>query len=246
MKLKNFFKRISYSIIPFLIFIIVLLVSYFGNQLLYKYGITSGSTYPETEIDKFIPLVPWLVYFYFLTFPLGIITFFYLAYKNKKAFYDLFITLVICFAISGIIYFFAQTYFVKPEFEANSFTDKLVVWTWGSTNPVNCLPSQHCFMAIAIIIACVSSSSKRMGGGFNKLFSAISIIISFFIIASTVLIKQHYFLDIITSFDIMLIVYPIVSLLGVGKRMAKNQESRAKKRAEKKLLKKLEKDSKLS
>ena len=216
-KIKSVYREISYVILPFFIFVMVLIVSYFGNQLIYSLGWTHGSNWCEIEFDKHIPLIPWFVYFYYLTFPLGIITFFMLAYKDKKAFFNLCLTLIISFAISGVIYVFFQTEFTKSDFTPQTFTDKLVVWTWGSTNPINCFPSQHTFMALTMIIACVS------GKNINKLFRILTIFIAIMIILSTVLIRQHFLLDIFGSLDIMGIVYGIVYISGYGEKKALKQ-----------------------
>ncbi len=227
----HFFKQISYAIVPFLIFVAVLAVSYFGNQLVYELRGVPGSNYPEIPLDSEVPLISWFVYFYFLTFPLGLITFFYVAYKDKKALYNIFLTLCISFAISGIIYFFGQTEFTKPDFTPVTFTDKFVVWTWGSTNPVNCFPSQHCFMAFAMIIAVCSSK------GLNIFYRLFTFAISVMIILSTVFIRQHFILDIVASFDIMFIVFGLVYYYKFGDKMVKRYE-------DKKLKKQLEKISK--
>lgn len=227
----HFFKEISYAIIPFLIFVVVLLVSYFGNQLVYDLRGESGSQYPHVPLDDKIPLIPWFVYFYYLTFPLGLVTFFYVAYKDKKSLYDIFLTLCISFAISGIIYLVGQTEFIKPEFTPQTFTDKLVVWTWGSTNPVNCFPSQHCFMAFAIIIAVCSSK------GLNIFYRLAAFAISIMIILSTVFIRQHFLLDIFASFDIMFIVFGLVYYFKLGNRLKARQERKENERQIKKLTK---------
>ena len=211
-KFKNFYSKIKYATIPFFIFVLCLCLSYFGNQLIYNIIGNPGSNYPEIELDKHIPLIPWFVYFYYLTFPLGIITFFYIAYKDKKSLYNIFLTLCISFLISGVIYLVGQTEFVKPDFEPVTFTDKLVVWTWGSVNSINCFPSQHCFMAFAIIIGCLSSKNL------NILFRVLAISCSIIIILSTIFIRQHYFLDIIASFDIIFAVWAIVYVFNLGKK----------------------------
>ena len=227
----KFFKDISYAIIPFIIFVVILLVSYFGNQLIYQLRGIPGSNYPEIDIDKKIPLISWFVYFYYLTFPLGLVTFFYVAYKDKKSLYNIFLTLCISFAISGLIYLVGQTEFTKPDFTPVTFTDKLVVWTWGSTNPVNCFPSQHCFMAFAVMIAVCSSK------GLNIFYRIISFIISIFIILSTVFIRQHFLLDMVASFDIMFIVFGLVYYFKLGNRLKARQEKREYERQIKKLTK---------
>ncbi len=200
---KNLYGSISYAIKPFLIFLCVLGVTYFGNQLLFRLtGATGGSAYPHIPLDDQIPTLPGFVYPYFLTFPLGIVTFFYVAYANKNAFRLIYRTLLVSFAISGLIYLFAQTYFVKPDFVPQTFTEKFMVGTWHSTYPINCFPSQHAFMAIAIIIGCLTS-----GKGMKVWFKVVAIILSILIILATFFLKQHFFLDWVASLGIMLVTY---------------------------------------
>ena len=213
-KIKNFISKISYAILPFLIFALVLLVTYFGNQILTTGAVEGswhyGTTWPYTPVDDIIPLVPEFIYVYYLTFPVGFVTFFYLAYKNKKSLYDMFLTLIVSFAISGIIYFLFQSYFVKPDFVPDSFTDNLVVWTWNSTNPTNVFPSQHCFMAIATFIACLECKDMKL---WYRIFGfAVSILI----VLSTVFTKQHYAIDFLGSLVIMLPIYLLTKRSGMG------------------------------
>lgn len=229
-KLKNIYNRISYAIIPFLIFVVVLLISYSGNQILYNLGITKGSNYPEIDLDSKIPLISWFVYPYFLTFPLGLFTFFYLAYKDKTAFWNMYIALIASFVISGFIYAFAQTEFTKPDFQPQTFTDKFVVWTWNSTNPINCFPSQHCFMAFAMIIACMSAKKEKM----NIFFKAFTIICSILIVMATVFIRQHFFLDIVASFVIIFPLWAVCHVFNLGDKLENYIQNKLLKRKNKK------------
>ena len=203
-KFKNIYKRTSYAIKPFLMFVAVLFVTYYGNQVVFWFrGGEGASTYPWLPIDDMIPIVSWFVYFYYLTFPLGLVAFFYLAYANKKAFWRMYYSLIISYVISGIIYFFFQTYFVKPDFIPETFTDRLMVNTWAaSINPINCFPSQHTYMAVAMIIACLTA-----GKDMKWWFKIFTIFCGIMIILSTFFIKQHYFLDWIVSTIIMVVAY---------------------------------------
>lgn len=217
--MKKFFSKISYAILPFLIFVLVLVVSYFGNQLLTNIAdpnsLHYGTTWPHTALDDKIPLIPEFIYVYYLTFPMGIVTFFYLAYKNKTKLFDIFITLCISFAISGIIYFFFQTRFIKPDFTPETFTDKFVVWTWNSTNPTNCFPSQHCFMAIAVFIGCVDCKEMKL---WYRIFGCI---IGILIVLATVFTRQHYWVDFLASLIIMLPVFLLTRFSKSGKIVEK-------------------------
>lgn len=237
-KIKKIYNKISYAIIPFFIFVAVLGVSYLGNQFLYSWGVTKGSNYPEIPLDSQIPLIAWFVYPYFLTFPLGLFTFFYLAYKDKKAFYNVFITLIISFAISGVIYLFGQTVFTKPDFEPVTFTDKFVVWTWGATNPVNCFPSQHCFMAFAMIIACLTAKEEKM----NIFFKIFTITCDILIVLATVFIRQHFLLDIFASFIIMFSAFAVCYVFKWGEKLMQFIERKQEIRKQNKLKKEQEKD----
>ena len=200
-------QKIAYSIPPFLIFAIVFALSYLPAMLLNM----PGSNYPELPIDSQIPLVPWFVYFYFLTFPLALLAYFYLAYANKKELYNLFLTLCISWAISGIFYLCWQTEMVKPALEPTNFTNKFVLWTWGSTNPINCFPSQHCYMAIAMVIACCTAGKKM-----NIFYKIFTVIMAVMIVLSTVFLRQHFLLDFVGSFVIMVPTYLTVRLCKFG------------------------------
>lgn len=215
--MRKFLSKISYSILPFFIFVVVLLVSYFGNQLLTNFATEGslhyGTTWAYTPLDDKIPLISAFIYVYYLTFPVGIVTFFYLAFTNKRKFFDLFVTLCISFLISSVIYFFFQTRFVKPDFTPVTFTDKLVVWTWNSTNPTNCFPSQHCFMAIAIFLACADCKEMKI---WYRIFGCV---LGILIVLSTVFTRQHYWVDFLGSLVIMLPIWLVAKKFLWGEKI---------------------------
>lgn len=214
---RGFWKKICYAIIPFVVFIVILGITFFGNQLLNK----PGTDYPRIPIDDMLPpieSVAWMVYFYFLTFPVGILVFFWLAYVNKKRFFDIILTLIISFAISGVIYFFWQTQMTKPPLEPSNFTNKFLIWTWGATNPTNCFPSQHSFMAIAMTIACLSVKNGKAG---RIIFKILVFIEAIMIILSTFMLRQHFFVDWIASCLIMIPTYFFIRAFQFGDRVSK-------------------------
>ncbi len=233
-KIKDFYSKISYAIIPFIIFISIVLISYWGVQLLYNHGLIQGSQYHKISLDDKVPLISEFVYIYFFTFPLGIFLFFYLAYTNKTAFYNLLITCIIAFTLSGIIYLCAETFVTRPDFEPQSFTDKFLVYTWGASN-INNFPSQHCFMAFSVIIGAVTANGKDKERKMNKIFIVFAVICSILICLSTIFTKQHYCMDIVASFVIMFTIYPIISVFKIGDKVKTWQEKRTTKRLENKL-----------
>ncbi len=212
--LKNIFNKIKYAILPFLLFLIVLYGSYWVNQVITSASPEGswhwGTTWAKTPLDDLIPLIPEFIYIYHFTFLISFLYFFYLAYKDKRKFYDMLVTLIISFAISGVIYFLFNTYFVKPDFEPTNFTDNMVVWVWNSTNPTNCFPSQHCFMALALFFACVDCKSMNT---FSRVFGCICGIL---VVLSTVFTKQHYALDFVGSLVIFGSIFYLTKKSGMG------------------------------
>lgn len=198
---------------------ITLLLSWGFNQW---FGKPHGFQ-PKCVIDDYIPVVSWFVYFYYLTFPMAIITYFYLASCSKKDLYNLVVLAIICFAISGVVYYFWQTEMIKPQIVAQSFSDRFMLWTWNASRPTNLLPSQHCFMAIACVIAVHNQKSMKWW------YRVIVIVCSIMVVLSTVFIKQHYFLDFVASLAIMVPIYILLRVFKVGDRLEKLISKRTKK-----------------
>lgn len=224
-KLKKIFSAISYAIVPFLIFLVIQELSWTGNMILGKSGVQ-----PAIWLDAKIPLISEFVWVYYFTFPLAIFTYFWVAGKDKKHHWNLWLTLCISFFISGIIYFFWQTEMVKPDLVAETLSDKMLLLTWATCKPINCLPSQHCFMAIAIIIG-YSNQKKTTPAWLRWSCYVISVLI----ILATVFLKQHYVLDFVASFVIMVPTYLITKYCKFGDYMVRKTEERKAKKNKKDL-----------
>ena len=168
-------------------------------------------THPFIELDYMIPTVSQFVYVYYLTFPVLLIMYLYLATVDKKATYNVAVMMIICFAISGFFYYFLQTEMIKPDYESKGLlSEKLMFSTWAVGYPVNCFPSQHCFMAICMNI--VAFSENKMKTWFRVVLSLVGILV----VLSTVFIKQHFVVDFIASLVIMLPCWFLVNILRVG------------------------------
>lgn len=211
---KDFFKSIAYAFVPFLLFIVSLILSWGFNQF---FGKTTGIQL-WTWLDSQIPCVPQFVYVYYLTFPLGIVSYFYLAKVDKAKLYDITIVLIVAYIISGLFYAFMQTEFpmeVKESYISNpqTISEKLTVLTWHASHPTNCFPSQHCYMAIGIILCSLNTK------GIKTWYKWLSYVVGVLIVLATVLIKQHFVVDFFASLAIMLILYAIVRGLKIGKKI---------------------------
>ncbi len=213
-KFKKFWDSIKGGIVPFLIFLAVQELSWTGNMFLGKSGFQ-----PEIWLDKQIPIVSEFIWMYFLTFPLAIFAFFWVTAKNKKHMWNLWLTAVISFAISGIVYFFWQTEMIKPDFVPATISDKFMVWTWSTCKPINCLPSQHCLMALALVIA--ASGEKKSTPLWMRILAWMFCVLIFM---ATLFLRQHYILDLVASIVVMVPTYLITKYCKFGEWMLKKQE----------------------
>ncbi len=224
-KFKKFWQAIRPAVIPFIIFIIVQELSWSGNMFLGKDGVA-----PMIWLDKQIPVISQFIWVYYLTFPVAIFCFFWAGAKDKKHMWNIWLTATICFAISGIVYFFWQTQMVlKPtDFVPVTLSDKFMVWTWGTCKPINCLPSQHCLMAIFITLCLYNQKNT------TPLCMRISgYVLTVLIFMATLFLRQHYILDLVAALVIALPCYLIVKACKFGdwaenKRLKKEERKKQK------------------
>lgn len=210
-KFVKWIKSISYAILPFLIWVVLQALAWGGNQLIY----TPGVNHPWLPIDKVIPTVSWFIFFYYLTFPVGLLAYFYCVSVNKKRTYEIAVSLWIMTFISGLFYYFYPTEMIKPidTYEVKSLADRLLVMTWKTGNPNCCLPSGHCMMALGSFLCVYDQKDVKW---WVRLFISFSAVMTFL---ATLFCRQHYILDCITTLVIMLTAYIVIRLCKVGEKM---------------------------
>ena len=131
----------------------------------------------------------------------------YYFYKNdKEMFYKYISSYLICLLLAVLIYIIYPTTITRPEITEKGilfFITKIIFWV--DNPPVNCLPSMHC--AISMLWILTTLISKKT----NKYFKIIISLISISIMISTLLIKQHVLIDLITGNILMTICYLYVN-----------------------------------
>lgn len=210
-KLWLWIKSISFAILPFCIWLVFQALAWGGNQAIY----TPGVNHPALPIDDVIPTVSWFIWFYYLTFPVGILAYFYCASTNRKQTYTIAVTLWIVTFISGLFYYFYPTEMIKPmdTYEIKNLSDKIMVRTWKTGNPNCCLPSGHCMMALGSFLCVATNKDVKW---YVRVFVSFSAAMTFL---ATLFCRQHYILDCITTVVIMLPVYFILKAFKVGDKM---------------------------
>lgn len=155
----------------------------------------------KTVIDDYIPLfTPFTIIYisYFLFLPL---TWIYFLRKKQVAVLNIVLAAIIIACLSSyLLFIFFQNSIERPLIEENNVFDGLYLLINKNVPPYNAFPSLH----VAISLIC-------LGGYFaikSKYFNLIAIWVGL-IILSTVLTKQHYFLDVIGGIILAISSYKI-------------------------------------
>jgi membrane-associated phospholipid phosphatase len=155
----------------------------------------------ETFVDRWIPFNKYFVIPYVCWY--GYLVFFiiYFCIIDSTMYFKLLGCVDAGFIISFIIFYFYPTTVPRPIIHGNDILDKLILLIYTRDNPVNCFPSIHVLQALLIEIFV----SKEQG--FNRFTKSISLVLSILIVFSTMFIKQHYFMDVISATILAYVLY---------------------------------------
>jgi membrane-associated phospholipid phosphatase len=138
-------------------------------------------------IDRLIPFIPLLMYVYLLThvwpfLPFAAVTDWH---RVNRAFLAIFLSNMTAY----LVYMLVPVAFPRPEL-GTSLAEKLLAWYYKvDFYPGACkMPSNHVAFVWITTIACLGQRLGRIGDGLMLVGAAV-------VTASTVLVKQHIFID---------------------------------------------------
>lgn len=159
------------------------------------------------KIDEYIPFNIWFIIPYCLWYVLIFVVPYYLYKKDKDSFIRYIYSYVICTIIANIIFIIYPTTVLRPDVEVNGFLTLAAKIVFLADTPImNCFPSLHCAMSLLFIAFIVENKNIKF------ITKTVITIISLLIMASTLFVKQHVFIDLISGNLIALIVYIFVKL----------------------------------
>lgn len=175
------------------------------------YGIINkpngGAKNLVTYFDRNTPFVKEFIIAYVSWYFFIYLTFIYLCYKDKNTYYTTLIAynigLLICFSI----FLLFQTTVPRPSISGDDIFVKLVSTIYTNDKPYNCFPSIHCMTSYLMIRAVYWSKDKN--GNHNKVDFIIALIWGTLIMISTLFVKQHVVLDIISAIAVGELLYRI-------------------------------------
>ncbi|WP_226673573.1 phosphatase PAP2 family protein [Rossellomorea aquimaris] len=165
----------------------------------------------STQLDEWIPFVPVFIVPYILWYAFILGYLFYFWYKDVPTFLKTLGIIVIGEVVCFVIYFYFQTTVPRPELTGSGTFVDLVGMIYSHDQPYNAFPSIHVLTTFAIILGNFNIKDKHL------FHSAFVPIMGSLIIVSTLFVKQHFVLDMVSSIFLTTFIYGIMfELYGVG------------------------------
>ncbi|WEK54791.1 MAG: phosphatase PAP2 family protein [Candidatus Cohnella colombiensis] len=165
-----------------------------------------------TWVDDLIPVIhyfalPYSVWIFYIYVCLV-----YFFIKDPNTYYRGLLTYTVCALLCYLIYSVFQTTVPRPLVTGQDPFSELLRFIYNRDLPFNCFPSIHCFSSY-MVMRMVWTSSFR-----NRWNVTLITTMSSLIIMSTLFVKQHVILDVISA---ILLVEIVIPLLLVAERKLK-------------------------
>jgi membrane-associated phospholipid phosphatase len=182
---------------------LLLIPAVLGTTLIYD-SLNHGPNriFLETPVDRALPVVPVFAIPYVSLIPYIGVSLIVFLFFRVRVYRSAAITMIIVWFISYAFYFFLQSYIARPQITGTDPFSGMIRSIYASDRPYNDFPSLHTSLSTIIAIHCWRLD-RRIGVP-AAMWTAL-------IVASTVLVKQHYLADVagglvlavVTSFLVM-------------------------------------------
>ena len=177
----------DYAIWPLILALAANFIIYFGVSQLRDHLTFHSLALP---VDDRIPFLAPFIIFYILAYVQWIVNYLLIAREGKTFCYRFIYGDVISKLFCLIFFLFFPTTLVRPEVTGHSVCDQLVRLVYQMDAPVNLFPSIHCLESWCCIHAALRMKKTP------RWYLPATIVMSLCVFASTLLVKQHVFVDI--------------------------------------------------
>jgi len=167
---------------------LLLIVAILGTNLIYD-GLNHGPNriFLRTPLDQALPVVPVFAIPYVSLIPYIGVSLLAMLFFRVRVYRSAAISMIIAWFVSYAFYFFLQSYIDRPHIPGTDPFSAMVRSIYASDQPYNDFPSLH--TSLSTIIAIHLWRMDRRIGIPAAIWTAL-------IVASTVLVKQHYLADV--------------------------------------------------
>lgn len=194
-------KKLKQWLIPFSLMLIIPVLNIF-------YVILNNPTREVnnlvTFIDQNTPLIKIFVIPYLIWYPFIIITMLYLCIKDRSVYFKTLLSYVIGLIVCYMTYLVFQTTVPRPNLLGDDLFTKLLGMVYNADQPFNAFPSIHVLSSFLMMKAISMSIIK------NRINQFIIHSNSIIIILSTLFVKQHVILDVISGILVAEVIYRLV------------------------------------
>lgn len=169
-----------------------------------------------TELDKNIPFLPWTIVIYWGAYALWIANYCLGVRFDRSGFRRALIAHYLGEVVCFLCFVFLPTTMVRAEITGTGFFDDVMRATYTVDSADNLLPSIHCF------VSWISWIAVRGNKSIPKPYRIFSLVFAAAICISTVTVKQHVVLDIVTGIGLAELSYLAAGWL--GKHMLKKSK----------------------
>jgi membrane-associated phospholipid phosphatase len=190
---ESFFKRYAQPILALLMFA-TWAAGYFA--IAYITEVQTTHKLPTFAWEQRVPLSPEFVFIYLTIYPTFLLPFLFIHQRDFFRLFSLAYITVMC--ICYLVYLFYPVSIDRPEMSVDSFSTWALAIVYGADRPWNCFPSMH--VAMSLLASLTILEVHRIRG-------MLTLLLTFWIAYSTVLIKQHYVLDVVAAMLLTLTIY---------------------------------------
>jgi membrane-associated phospholipid phosphatase len=144
----------------------------------------------KTPLDELLPVVPFFVIPYLSLAPLLILTLLVFLLSRTRLFQVFCLALIATWLVSYGFYAFLQTEVIRPVLTGSGTFTSWINWVYSVDQPFNDFPSLHTSLSILMAVYWLR---------FKRRIGIVAVIWTVLIVASTLLVKQHYLADLVAG-----------------------------------------------
>lgn len=219
--LKKILKQNYIAIILMIVVAVIQLLAYNGTRLINSqmksFDLSIGF------IDNNIPFINWFIIFYVACYPWWYLGPLLNLKYNRLNFYEYLSSAALGYIIGGIIFIALPTEIQRPVIDNDNIFNILVNFIYANDIPANNLfPSFHCFISWNVYLSI--RGNKEVPAYYRIGYLVFAILVC----ASTVLVKQHFFIDIFAGIILAEITFFISKRIKLPKKLLNFEQKHIK------------------
>lgn len=213
--MKSRFQKIlpKFTWIPLLAVLIFNMFTYYATQLF----VSENATYYDFSIslDGMLPAVPFFIVFYVLAYVQWVFSYIYHCRESETLCYKITAADIIAKVFCVFCFVFLPMQIVRPVFENNNIFESFTSLIYSLDKPSNLFPSIHCLESWLCFRGALMMKNK------NPYYIIGQGVLTILVFASTVLLKQHFIVDIPAGILVVEIGLLLSSKFGLWKLFKK-------------------------